>query len=98
MGLNRTSVGLKLISISHLLVQDGMPQSNQRGIETSGATVVGALLYSPQSNQRGIETNNLEDLLYRLTSLNRTSVGLKQYSLKISLFGGKAASIEPAWD
>ncbi len=32
--LNRTSVGLKLLSNTRFEIQDEQPQSNQRGIET----------------------------------------------------------------
>ena len=54
--LNRTSVGLKHDHLRRGENGKGMPQSNQRGIET----VVGLGFWEaedlPQSNQRGIET------------------------------------------
>ena len=55
-GLNRTSVGLKrqlgMLDEGHTDV----PQSNQRGIETSRSASQRLRSARPQSNQRGIET------------------------------------------
>ena len=54
-GLNRTSVGLKIQHPQFEEPKQSAPQSNQRGIEkepeSGGSSGVGV----PQSNQRGIE-------------------------------------------
>ena len=78
--LNRTSVGLKLDIAVTSPPYWNVPQSNQRGIETSKSDVsASSHPFAPQSNQRGIETSGgrarrVEDA----PRLNRTSVGLKQ--------------------
>ena len=78
-GLNRTSVGLKLLGNSHTQDPRRRPQSNQRGIETVAVLDTGiAKGHEPQSNQRGIETEQtLVRALREANGLNRTSVGLK---------------------
>ena len=53
------------------------PQSNQRGIETTGTSISTPASARPQSNQRGIETLNSIQDPPSPASLNRTSVGLK---------------------
>ena len=55
-----------------------LPQSNQRGIETVILDNLGERVLVPQSNQRGIETRGGACRGIGLSSLNRTSVGLKQ--------------------
>ena len=59
--------------------REALPQSNQRGIETAFSLRPGPPVSRPQSNQRGIETwIALGEAIGLETSLNRTSVGLKQ--------------------
>jgi len=55
-GLNRTSVGLKHSQPLEGRQRAISPQSNQRGIETSGRKNPKCHCNTPQSNQRGIET------------------------------------------
>ena len=55
-GLNRTSVGLKALLLSTSVTVPEMPQSNQRGIESSLFARSYPLTREPQSNQRGIES------------------------------------------
>ncbi len=78
-GLNRTSVGLKRDSREAAAPHTAGPQSNQRGIETSGIHDSFHGLASPQSNQRGIETLAFRVILPPAPGASiRTSVGLKQ--------------------
>ena len=55
--LNRTSVGLKPESYNVMTPHGVVPQSNQRGIETSVLEKLAFAISLPQSNQRGIETS-----------------------------------------
>ena len=53
----------------------------------------------PQSNQRGIETRCIPDITSPIvSSLNRTSVGLKRVNPEETHNPTISASIEPAWD
>jgi len=80
--LNRTSVGLKPVRPHRLLLDPGLPQSNQRGIETRTRGSAERGDSEPQSNQRGIETSPATGWRSpRPASLNRTSVGLKPETL-----------------
>ena len=97
-GLNRTSVGLKQLVHQGLDVLQGLPQSNQRGIETQELDPGLGNESRPQSNQRGIETWN--------AAAAGAAVGLPQSNQRgIETQPGEAvrlpiprASIEPAWD
>ena len=82
-GLNRTSVGLKLV-LGILVIRGwGEPQSNQRGIETDVELPQGLAQEPPQSNQRGIET---------------ASGPPGRLGPPLPASEEKRASIEPAWD
>ena len=78
--LNRTSVGLKLENACPRMNSTGMPQSNQRGIETQAA---GGLqdVGGPRLNRTsvGLKPLRLFPILAAAGQrLNRTSVGLKR--------------------
>ena len=75
-----------------------LPQSNQRGIETSDAEDPRVRDWKPQSNQRGIETRAGDVMALARPGLNRTSVGLKPAIDACYGYYCYYASIEPAWD
>ena len=82
--LNRTSVGLKRCSNQKYPHAKKVPQSNQRGIETStGRRTPGPLWGPPQSNQRGIETISFHPALWAILMPQSNQRGIETQSLEL---------------
>ena len=98
-GLNRTSVGLKLVRQMIFLPSLPAPQSNQRGIETStGRTRPARAAIRPQSNQRGIETRAGSPGPGLAGKPQSNQRGIETAVPKQPQEMLQGASIEPAWD
>ena len=98
-GLNRTSVGLKAVNPDLFICDVSLPQSNQRGIESTNhlsATTAKEICLNRTSV--GLKVNPQLEAQLRRALPQSNQRGIESASPPHQVLLGLRASIEPAWD